>query len=509
MAADGLLIGLALLAGVALGPVALLVVIPVLLLVSVIRGQVRIASFVMAAICALAGVARAESVPEVMPIEMLEGSNAAIATVEGLPVAGGTYERVFVRVERLRSSDDVWSEADGRMIVYLPQRGPGVGMGVRLFLAWSPTPVERLDPGYGSFVASQGAAGSAFVWSYEVEVRGSAMFRTFSDVRRRITFDLQRAIPGDAGALAAGVVTGDDSGLSEEARRAFRQTGTGHITAVSGQNVGLLIGFLAIWMRPGRRLTRFLTHGTMLSLVWLYVVMVGLEPPAMRAATVATFMMLAVWFGRRPDPLTILSLTLGGMAVLDPRMVGSDGFWLSAAASWALCSSMTTQQGRDWSSAAIDTVRGVIAANIATLPILLWAFGEWSPISLLANLLIGPIITLTFPAAYLLAMMTFGLPLAAPWLAWIPAIGLDIVLVIVDRLASVMPLLHLPVSGPAMALTIALPCFCALVLLSRDGERWRGVLAKEWERRGSAAQLLTSGIVVGGGIVVIAGWILR
>ena len=82
----------------------------------------------------------------------------------------------------------------------------------------------------------------------------------------------------------------------------------------------------------------------MILAVWMYAVMVGLEPPALHAAVVASLTMAGSWFGRRPDPLTILALTLGGMAFIYPRMVESVGFWLSAAASWASCSSMITEQ---------------------------------------------------------------------------------------------------------------------------------------------------------------------
>ena len=480
MGADGLLIGIGLLAGVALGPLALLFVLPLLLWFQLVRHDMRYGGIVVVTVAILIGAARAGSVSDVMTVDALTESTAAIGVVKELPVPGGSFERVFVQIDQLRSGENNWEDAPGGIVVYLPEGGPSVGVGDSVLLHWTATPGDRLAPGYGRFVEGQGASGSARVWSYSVERTGSRWLRTFTNTRRNITLDLQNAIPGDAGALAAGVVTGDDSGLSMEAEQAFSRTGTRHITAVSGQNVGLLIGFLAVWMRPGRRATRLFTHAAMIILVWLYVLMVGLEAPAMRAAIFATAMILGSWFGKRPDPLTILSLTLGGMAVLDPRMVDSVGFWLSSAASWALCSSVITRESSGIMTGMIDSVKGVMAANIATLPILLWTFGEWSPMSLLANLLIGPIMTMTFPAAYLLAVVAFIFPIAVPWMAWIPAIGLDIVLVIVDRLASVLPLLYLPVTSPLMALLVSLPCFGALALMSRDGDRWRSIVAWEW-----------------------------
>lgn len=508
MAADGLLIGVGLLAGVALGPLALLLVPPAVLMLHLMRHDVRYVALAIAIASVLVGAVRGHLAEPIVAIDALQGSTGAIAVVEALPVAGGEFERTVVRVERVQLQGGSWTEASGRVLVYLPDSGPGVSLGDQVFLVWSATPVEHLAPGYAGFVESQRAAATANVWFYSIEQRGNSWFRTVATIRRRTISNLRQAIPGDAGALASGIVTGDDSGLSEAAQVAFRRTGTGHVTAVSGQNVSLLIGFLALWMRPGRRSTRLLTHGVMLLVVWIYVIMVGLEPPAIRAAIVATFMMLGAWSGRRPDPLTILAITLGGMVLIDPAMVDRVGFWLSAAASWALCSSMTTEQVSGFADGALNVARGVMAANIATLPILLWTFGEWSPISLLANLLVGPIMTATFPAAYLLAVISFA-PSVVPWFSWIPAIGLDFALAIVDRLSQVMPLLRLPVTGPAMALAIALPCFGTLALISRDGERWRRVAVQEWRHSGPWLRIMASGLVVGIGVGVIAGMLLR
>src|SRR5699024_3849140 len=122
---------------------------------------------------------------------------------------------------------------------------------------------------------------------------------------------------------------------------------------VSGQHVALLAGFLAIWLPPKGRRRRWFSHGAILLAIWLYVGMAGFGPSAMRAAIVASLMMLASWGGRRSDPVTILSLTLGVMALIDPAMIRSVGFLLSAAASWALCAALASREHPSPRSAAI------------------------------------------------------------------------------------------------------------------------------------------------------------
>lgn len=473
MGASGILAGLSLLAGTTLGLLAVLIIIPVVIVLDWASGRLRISSIILAVVCIGLGTIRASTSGPAMPIADLADSGAAIGVVARMPVSGGDFERANVRVESLQLLDESWLDVTGEVLVYLPRLDRPVNVGDRVFLIWSATPVQNLSPGYRGFVASQGAAGSAHAWSVRIESRAHTWTSMFAEARRGIIQSLTDVIPGDAGALAAGIVTGDNSGLSKDTEDAFRRTGTTHITAVSGQNVALLTGFIAMWFPPRRRWIRVVSHATMFLAVWLYVGMVGLEPSALRSAIVASLMIVGGWFGRRPDPLTILAMTLGAMALLDPRMVANVGFWLSAAASWALCGSLGPRSEPGIVGAMTGVIGAVMAANIATLPIIVWAFGEWSPVGLLANVLLGPVMTLTFPATYALVLVGAIVPWVVPFVAWIPAIGLDIGLAIVNRLSIVLPTIQIPVSGPGMALLIAIPCFGGLALVGRDGERWR------------------------------------
>jgi competence protein ComEC len=271
----------------------------------------------------------------------------------------------------------------------------------------------------------------------------------------------------------------------------------------------LLASFLALWFRPGKKWCRLSAHAAVILCVWMYAAIVGLEPPALRAAVVATLMIVGAWFGRKPDPLTILALTLGSMAFVQPQMVESVGFWLSAAASWALRSSMTTQQPAGLRSAFRDMITGVMAANIATLPIIMWTFGEWSPISPVANLLVGLAMIVTFPATYAIALLGIISPTIAAWAAWIPAIGLDLTIAIVERLAPLLPLMQLPIHGPSMAVVVAAPCFAALALLSRDGARWIKIVDRQPYSRVLPSRIIFSGALVGGMAAVLLATLFR
>lgn len=495
--ASGLLLGAGMLAGVMAGFRAVPIVVLALMLIELAQGRLRWRMVLLALLAVALGAARVAVAPEPVAIADLATSRAAEGVVTSMPSTSGQTERVIVSIDRIENRDNTWIDSRGKVLVYLPVNGKPVNTGDRLFLVWSATPKDQLPPGYASYLGSQGVVGSARAYFVRVETHGSQWTRHLTDARRAISGVLQEAIPGDAGALAAGIVTGDDSSLSDEARTWFRLTGTTHLTAVSGQNVALLTGFLALGLGTHRSSTRWFAHGAMLTAVWLYAGMVGLEAPALRAAVVATLMMLGSWFGRRPDPVTILALTLGVMAMIDPAMTRQVGFLLSASASWALCASVSLLERSSLQHRILDMVSAVFAANIATLPILLWTFGEWSPVSLIANVLLGPVMVVAFPASYLLVVPGIAMPSLVPWVAWIPALPLDLTLAIVHRLSSVMPLLHLPLTGPGMAALVSLPCFGALLLLSRDGERWLRRIGAAWIEEDRDLQNLFAGAITG------------
>lgn len=478
--ATGLAIGVSLLLGVSLGLRSLILIIPIVVLLSSRDRSMRLRLVALVIVCGLLGTLRTNFAGDVAPVTTLEGSSGAIGVVTTVPVAGGQFERTTLSLERVRGNDHTWRDARGSVIVYLPDQGEGLSYGDEVFVAWDATDVEALSPGYANYVRTHGATASAWVYSYDIQSQGPSFFDSVSDLRRHFSRLLQSSFQGDAGALAAGIVTGDDSAMSDGAEEAFRRTGTAHVTAVSGQNVSLLIAFLSLWMRPSGRVQRFASHTGMIVAVWLFALMVGLEPPALRASVVATLTILGAWSGRRPDPLTLLALSLGGMALLNPDTTHSVGFWLSASASAALCSVIRVDAPDGVMRKLANLAMGPLAASLGTLPVLVWTFGEWSPVSPLANAVLTPIMSVLFPITYGYALLATLPSSLAAVIGWIPGIGLDVALSVVDRMAEIAPQVHLDDVGETGAIMIAVPALVLLFAWSRESARWLRVLASRW-----------------------------
>jgi len=402
----------------------------------------------------------------------------------------------LVSVETLAFESGSRPADDLIVLAWLPD-GERVVPGDRFEVGWSVDPLEVVDPGYGSYVESRGAAAIGHIWWLSSRSDGPAFYRRLINLRHRVSDGLQTVLPGDAGALAAGIVTGDDSGLGESARDAFLRTGTTHITAVSGSNVAMLLAIWNLVIPAGRNRRLLVVQGLIIVSIWLYAILVGLEPPALRAAIMATLILLASRFGRRPDLLTLLALTSAGMVLWDPNYVRMVAVWLSVVATAAIIMRVPTAPGVNWKPVSRGMVEGVGLAQIATLPIVLSTFGTWSLTSVLANGLLSPLMWLAFPLCFVLAAIVVVVPWVAPIAALLPLIPLEISLSIVQILGAAMPPLDLHNAGLAGVVAVAVPCLAGLALLGANPKRWGGIAASQWRRRPVAVGALLIGPALG------------
>lgn len=471
----GLTLGVSVVIGAFLGLHAIPLVIMATVALQVLRGKFSASLVILAVVAALVGAGRAAMQEGGQAPSDLASSQGARITVDSLPRTSASGDSVLATVQILRFDDGERAAAPFKVLVWLPQ-GEVVAPGDELSVTWSVEPVETVAPGYGRYLASQGATGIGRVWWFTVEREGSRFFHGLVRLRHHISDGLQEVIPGDAGALAAGIVTGDDSALEDETQDAFLRTGTTHITAVSGSNVAMV---LAIWhlVIPAGRNRRMLAVQTLIIVsIWLYALLVGMEPPALRAAIMATLVLAASRFGRRPDLLTLLALTSAGMVLWNPDHVRMIAFWLSVVATGAIISRVPTGSGVGSSAVARGMLEGVALAQIATLPIILITFGTWSLTSVVANALLSPLMWIAFPLCFVLAGIVVVAPSLASFVAIVPLVPLEVSLQIVRALATVVPPVDLHSAGIAGPLVVGIPCLLGLLLLAGDAQRWGRIL---------------------------------
>lgn len=221
----------------------------------------------------------------------------------------------------------------------------------------------------------------------------------------------QANLPEPESSLALPVVFGGGQGIDEDITEEFRRTGLTHIMAVSGFNVSLLtiligLGLNALGLR--RRLVFYVTS----LIITAYVVMVGAPASAVRAGVMSLFLLAALTLGRLvslPRSVVLVAVTT---LVVNPRLLRDDiGWQLSFLAILGLMYLQPLLQkgvmkiAQDKGKLVSEALTATIAAQIATAPVILYNFGNFSIVAPIANLLVVwvvPILTIAMMAALVL-----------------------------------------------------------------------------------------------------------
>ncbi|MFV9503288.1 MAG: ComEC/Rec2 family competence protein [Oscillochloridaceae bacterium umkhey_bin13] len=247
------------------------------------------------------------------------------------------------------------------------------------------------------------------------------------DCRRLI----MRTLPEPQAALAVGILLGIQASMPDELYAAFSATGTSHILVVSGWNFTIVAGVLggfAARARLGRGPTLILA----LVVMWIYALFTGASAAVLRAAAMASLAAVGRAAERESEPWHLLFAGCGLISLADPHAPWDLGFQLSALATASLFAYAKPVEAWfmarrpfcwPWMALINEALTATMAAQVLTLPLILYQFGNLSIVSPLANIVIVPVVPYAMAAGCLtLAGALIWLPLGqflGP-LAWLP-----------------------------------------------------------------------------------------
>lgn len=257
--------------------------------------------------------------------------------------------------------------------------------------------------------------------------------RGLHGVASEVRDGLDRATTGmdpERAGLLAGLTTGDTSGMSPATEEQLRRAGLSHLVAVSGSNVAIVVGAIALMVSRLALPLRVVACGFALG---LFLLVVGPEPSVLRASVMGTVGLLALVVGRRTEPLHALGLALIVLLSLRPGLVHSVGLHLSAAATVGIILFAGPIRGAlsklpSFVSLALAVT---LSAQFAVAPLLVGTFGELSLVAPLANLLavpaVAPATVLGLASAVAGAVVPplgwLGARIAEPCVTWVLTVG--------------------------------------------------------------------------------------
>jgi competence protein ComEC len=346
-----------------------------------------------------------------------------------------TYTNLRVNVTSLDAVDQTLQVHGLILARVLPGRDWHYGDVVR-FRGHLQTPPKNEDFSYQDYLSRQG------ILSYMPDAvatllpftAGSPVLRLVYAFKDLAVNHVYRIFPEPEASLLAGILLGDDNGLSAALQQAYKNTGTAHIIAISGFNIAIIAGvFVFLFSRLfGRQ------KGAIAAVIGiiLYTVLVGATPSVERAAIMGGLAILAGQLGRRQNGLNTLAVTAAVMAVINPNTLWDVGFQLSFAATLGLI--LYARPLQDWftrllarrlplataqniSAPVSSAMFFTLAAQLTTLPVMAWQFGRISLVSLVANpfvLPVQPAVMVISGLAVLLSFIYMPLGQVIAWVAW-------------------------------------------------------------------------------------------
>jgi competence protein ComEC len=367
----------------------------------------------------------------VMPLPDGRGPwNAEVADVSS---PAGDQQRAFLRLSTADADEDAPGEGHWLVYAWLP-RHPALVPGDRLTVMGALDAPPADAPGFAGFLVARGAAGTLAAESMERLGAGTGALAAVERLRRNVDEAIGRAIPEPEAGLASGMLVGLRERVSREVADDFTTTGLTHVVAISGWNIALVAG-IATGLLRATGLPRRARSLLVLSAIVAYTIVAGAEASVVRAAVMGGVVLLAREGGHPAGAAAALGVACAGLLLADPGMVGDIGLQLSLAATAGLLAlggafesavrRLTPERTPGWLA---ETLGVSLAAQLATLPLILLHFGRLSVISPLANLLMAPIVPLAMLGALLgaIAGLGVGIPLVGPaaalvnLVAWLP-----------------------------------------------------------------------------------------
>lgn len=289
------------------------------------------------------------------------------------------------------------------------------------------TPGGDEDDTYAEYLARQGVHSEMPFANVQAsgQWHGDRLRQWLYSIRSAGVERLHQLYPDPVAGLLAGILLGDESGISQQLKQAFNTTGTRHIVAISGFNISIIAGLaLSVFTRVvGKRRGLWLAGLCIVA----YTVLVGAQASVVRAAIMGLVVLAAQLAGRDQHSLNTLAFTAALMALVNPLILWDVGFQLSFMATLGLLvyagpwqawleQQLEARLPAVWATRLAGPISEyflfTLAAQVLTLPLLLYHFGQFSLITFPANLLILPL----QPALFILG----GLSLLVSWVWFLP-----------------------------------------------------------------------------------------
>ena len=247
----------------------------------------------------------------------------------------------------------------------------------------------------------------------------------FYQFREQIKDNLSKLIPSPENALVLGMVLGDKTHVPKDLTLDLSRVGILHIIVVSGYNISLIINLVLHLLRKTSRRVRFTTTYTTLA---LFVILVGFEPSVLRAAGMASVLLIGKIIFKPVAQIRTLIAVAVILVFISPHLL-----FHSISFQFSFCATLGLILFSNFFNSLFCRVRPVFireilaqscASQVLIAPLLLFYMQSISLISPLTNLLVLPVvpfITVVGGVTVLISFLSTPLALLLGYILYIPS----------------------------------------------------------------------------------------
>ncbi len=309
-----------------------------------------------------------------------------------------------------------------------------------------------------------------------INAQKSFLSVVISPLRKFLIDKTVRYLPESSAAILSGFILGERRNMPAEYERYFRDTGTMHLMAVSGSNVGVVIAFFALPLTL-LRLPRPLKAIILAAVVIFFAILTRLEPSVIRASIMALVGIVAYGWMRKPDYVNLLGFAGLIMLLWMPLQLFDVGLQLSFAATFGILYATSPLFKKlsairilkikyiFWAVAALITT---LVAQAAVMPLMGHYFNNFTLVGIIANLPIGILAS----CSTILGMIFYLVSWCGYWPAFLISIPLKWILsltAITLKFFASLPLanIKIPSSGWIMMISIWIVLYLIFELFIR------------------------------------------
>ncbi|MEX1112218.1 MAG: ComEC/Rec2 family competence protein [Candidatus Andersenbacteria bacterium] len=327
----------------------------------------------------------------------------------------GDVEGVITAVEnREESAAQYRVKVEDCVVLLTTARFPEYHTGNQVRIVGTLQPVEDIPEPYTSYAQYLSRQGIAATARYVEVERISNNVSLLESIKVRMQRQIGTVLYEPEAGVVQAMLLGERGGISDALTEQFRRSGISHIIAISGLHISLIAAMLLLvsLRLPLSRPLRFLG---ILVVLWIYVVLVGAPPSAVRAGMFWSVTLIALTSHSLVSLPTVLLVSLAGIVTVHPVIVQEAGFQLSVAAVMGI--GVALMLVRSWYdkiahantlyASVISVLIVSVGAQLTTWPLVSYYFEQVPIFGLIANVLTVPLVPIFLAVGIVTLLISF------------------------------------------------------------------------------------------------------